>query len=75
VAIICELRGGQRAVEALPLARLSNIRNKLLQTQTTSFDNWVQSYDLPPLVGRRLAACAVQRSVVLLADDCSGVNE
>ena len=33
-----------------PPARLSDVRNKLLQTQTTSFDNSVQSYDLPPLV-------------------------
>jgi hypothetical protein len=33
-----------------PPARLSDVRNKLLHKQTTSFDNSVQSYDLPPLV-------------------------
>ena len=57
-----------------PPARLSDVRNKLLHKQTTSFDNLVQSYDLPPLVAGDVLQLALF-DAVLLVDDCSSMNE
>ena len=55
-----------------PPARLSDARNKLLQTK--SFDNLVQSYDLPPLIAGDVLQLALF-DAVLLVDDCSSMNE